>query len=759
MANPEVAILVSAKDNASSTLQKVNADLKTAKKEADKTKEAWDALGKAAMGISAGAAGAIALVESNKELNTSLSLTGTTLGLTRSQMQDLARATADAGFPIAEVAATFDVLTKAGIRDTDVLQDSAKAFDSLADATGGSADALAATLVPAFKALGKEIPKTADEMDSLTWLTKNTQVTIDDFGSAMNYVAAYGQDLGVELDDMVGIMAALEAKGITGAAVTKVFRTAITQAKDGTVSLNDALGLTQDEIDNYKTQMEGATGITEDYAEAAESNLTIMDKAKNVFQEAGLKLSAFLEPMQPLLAALTALAPAIMAIKAAKEAWTVAQTALNVVLNANPIGLIVLAIAALIAIVVVIIKNWEPIKAFFQGVWDAIKGAFETAINAIKGVVETVFNAISGFIQTIWGGIQSFFQTVWNAIYAVVEPVITAIKSLVEAKFNEVKTVVETIWNAIKAVIDGVWEAIKMAVAIAAAIIYAVIKAVWDPIKPYAEALWNATKVVVATALNAIKSAVETVFNAIKGVVITVWNAVKGVFTTVWDAIKGVFNTALAAIKGVLDTAWNAIKGNVTAAWSAIRGAFQSVWDGIKSVFSSAWEGIKSVWNSASSFFGGIVSSIASKFSGVIDAITSPFRTAFNSIKSLANAIIGGLNSISFTVPDFPGIPHRGETIGIHIPYLAKGGILTGPSLISDLLTGKPLAVAGEAGPEAVVPMSAMRGGGGGTVLNTTVVLNVDHLWGDKEGARKLLDYLLPEIRDKQRLALGKAQW
>lgn len=117
--------------------------------------------------VSVGGA-SIALVEKYQELNTQLTRTGVNLGLNKSQMQDLANSTANAGFPLQEVADTFDVLVRAGIDNVDTLKASASAFDVLADATGGSADSLAETLVPAFKALGMEIPTTSAEMDSLT---------------------------------------------------------------------------------------------------------------------------------------------------------------------------------------------------------------------------------------------------------------------------------------------------------------------------------------------------------------------------------------------------------------------------------------------------------------------------------------------------------------------------------------------------------------------------------------------------------------
>jgi TP901 family phage tail tape measure protein len=84
------------------------------------------------------------------------------------------------------------------------------------------------------------------------------------------------------------------------------------------------------------------------------------------------------------------------------------------------------------------------------------------------------------------------------------------------------------------------------------------------------------------------------------------------------------------------------------------------------------------------------------------------------------NFLISGLNKIKFTIPDIPGLPNRGKTFGVSIPsipYLAKGGIVEQPTL----------AVIGEAGPEAVVPLSrgANYGMGSVTFGAGAVVVNV----------------------------------
>lgn len=101
-------------------------------------------------------------------------------------------------------------------------------------------------------------------------------------------------------------------------------------------------------------------------------------------------------------------------------------------------------------------------------------------------------------------------------------------------------------------------------------------------------------------------------------------------------------------------------------------------------------------------FFKSIPGKIGGFFSNLASIITAPFRIAFNSIASLWNRTVG---SLSFSVPDWvPGIGGNGWSVP-DIPMLANGGIVTRPTL----------ALIGERGPEAVVPLG--RGGYGGPTI------------------------------------------
>lgn len=91
---------------------------------------------------------------------------------------------------------------------------------------------------------------------------------------------------------------------------------------------------------------------------------------------------------------------------AATGTATAAQTGLNAAMTANPIGAVILAIEALIAVGVLLYKNWDTIKAGAQSLWNKFKtvsikigtafsGAFDKVKNAAKTALEWVGDKLS----------------------------------------------------------------------------------------------------------------------------------------------------------------------------------------------------------------------------------------------------------------------------------------------------------------------------------------------------------------------------
>ena len=155
-----------------------------------------------------------------------------------------------------------------------------------------------------------------------------------------------------------------------------------------------------------------------------------------------------------------------------------------------------------------------------------------------------------------------------------------------------------------------------------------------------------------------------------------------------WIGLGAAEDTATAGAVG-----FNLATGGMVLAIGAIIAAvvllathWKEVWSAMKTVVSDVWDFMKDVFSSISNGVKGMVN-------GMIDIV---------------NAGIKMVDAISFNLPSILGGGHIGFNIPL-IPHLADGGIVTSPTV----------ALIGEAGPEAIVPLSKMGGMGGG--INITV--------------------------------------
>ena len=350
------------------------------------------------------------------------------------------------------------------------------------------------------------------------------------------------------------------------------------------------------------------------------------------------------------------------------------------ILAANPVTLVIAAIAALIAIFVALWNNCEGFREFWINLWNVIKDAAIAVWNGLKDFFSNIWNAITGAAQSIWNGLKDFFSGLWEGIKNIFQTVLDVIKTLIVARFefykmiittvlNVIQTVVSTVWNVIKTVIETVtnaigsflssaWEAIRNTVTTVMEAIRNVITSVWEAIKSAVMVVLSAIKDVVVSAWEAIKNAISTAMEAIKSAVIAAWEAIKSAVSSAIEAIKNVAVAAWEAIKSAVISIMEAIKSAITAAWEAIKSAVSSVVGAIKEVITSVWNAIKSTVTSivgglkdaVVNVFNSLLSGIKNAMSGIAGAVKSGFDAAINFIKGLPSQalqwgkdIIGGL--------------------------------------------------------------------------------------------------------------------
>ena len=212
-----------------------------------------------------------------------------------------------------------------------------------------------------------------------------------------------------------------------------------------------------------------------------------------------------------------------------------------------------------------------------------------------------------------------------------------------------------------------------------------------------------------APIIESIKASVENAVNSIGGVFSTVMPMIQQLVQDVWPDIQAIISGVMSIIQAVVVPAWNWISLRISVVMKAIEAVIKLVWPIVSSVIKTHISVIKQVITNIST----VISSVKNTFNRIKSAITEPIQTAKDTVSKVIDTIKGFfpisvgkiLDNIKlphFTVDggEFPyGVGGKGYMPSFGVDWYANGAIFNGAQIIG----------VGEAGPEAVVPLSGER--------------------------------------------------
>lgn len=364
--------------------------------------------------------------------------------------------------------------------------------------------------------------------------------------------------------------------------------------------------------------------------------------------------------------AITVMTKGWAALTIVTKAQAVAQAALNAVMAANPIGLVIAAVAGLVTAFIILWNKSEAFREFWIGLWEKIQSVAGAAWEAISGFFAGAFENI----KTAWSGVSEFFAGVWENIKTIFGGIATWINDNVFTPiiefFNPVIEFFTTAWEIITQLAEGTVLAIK---------------ALWGEL-----AKWFNKNIITP-----IKSKFTALFNTIKSAAKTAWDGIKNI----WSAVSTWFtDTIINPVKTAFTGMWDKLKSGAKSAWSGIKKVFEPVVTWFKDKFTKAWQAVKDVFSTGGKIFDGIKEGIVDAFKTVVNAlikginkvIAIPFNKINDMLDKIKNVKIGPAKPFKKLVSRFD-VPE--------IPELEAGGVLAKGQL--GLLEGN--------GAEAVVPL------------------------------------------------------
>lgn len=190
----------------------------------------------------------------------------------------------------------------------------------------------------------------------------------------------------------------------------------------------------------------------------------------------------------------------IQAVVTALEGMTLAQVALNIAMSLNPIGLIVAAIAGLVAAFIVLWNKCDWFREFWIGLWEKIKEIFAIFVEVFKfqiEVIKIVFEALKDFFSDKWETIKSIFSAVGGWFKDTFGPIFSGAMDGIKAIFGAVKDYISNQWEIIKSVFSGIINFVKD-------VFRGDWSAAWEDIKGIFKSIWDSFEDIAKKPINAV---------------------------------------------------------------------------------------------------------------------------------------------------------------------------------------------------------------------------------------------------------------
>lgn len=468
--------------------------------------------------------------------------------------------------------------------------------------------------------------------------------------------------------------------GATGQQVFEAVMGELAQMPDGYEKANIASELWSSlGEDNAMGMITSLAGVENKYGDVAGAAGAAADAASDSFagkaQSAMRELQGAIEPLgQPLLNIATNVAGVVRSF----GEWF------------DGIGeggqMAVLAIAGILAAIGPVLSVAGNLVAVIPAITTALSGAggaaglFGGALTALTGPVGIVVGVLAGLTAAIvylWNtneGFRTAVSEAWNAIWGTIQGVIAQLQPYVQQAWEAISNAVTQAMNVIMPIVSAGFQFI---IAVAVPILQQLLQNVG-----------NTFQVILST--------ITGVMNGIAQIIQGAWSLIQGIFQTVLGLINGIvtgdFSQMEAGIQGIM----SGITGIISGAWnvitSVVGGAINGVVTTVQNGLNTALSVVQGIFNGIESAIDGAMNGAKNIVSGVIDAI----KGFFNFRISWPHIPLPHIHYELIEVPLLGQIPNPAT---LSVEWYAKGGIFNGPSVIG----------VGEAGPEAVVPLSGSR--------------------------------------------------
>lgn len=350
---------------------------------------------------------------------------------------------------------------------------------------------------------------------------------------------------------------------------------------------------------------------------------------------------------------------------------------LTVALLTNPIGLIIVAIIALVAAFVILYKKNEAFRNLVNKVWAAIKSAIGSVIDWFTGTAIPAFKSAMSAVGDAVKASLDFIKQVWGVIFKVITAPLKLAATLIMAYFNMYKLIIKTAITVIKAIWEGFWNTFGGVIKAAFGLVVALIKlnlaiimlvigsvllllktlwnVFWNSLVAVVKFVWNLIVTTVKFYLNLVKTIVTAVLTAVKSLFSAIWGGIVSLTSNIWNGVKNAVSGPINAVRGIVSRAVSTVRSAVSGAWNAVKSVTSTVWNGLKTAVSKGIQGIVTL---AKGIKAKVLAPFAGAASWLLDAGKNIIQGLLNGIEGMIGKVTSKLKKLTSLIPKVKG-PER----------------------------------------------------------------------------------------------------